>query len=61
MILNFFEILRFLRFFLDFWGIFFIIKVTTKIKGNTEHQKLPKMGQESIISPFLPEGQKRPR
>ena len=35
-------------------------KGTNKLtKVTTEHQKLPKMGQNSIISTFLPEGPKK--
>ena len=30
-------------------------------KVTTSHQKWPKIGQNSIKSPFLPEGQKEPR
>ena len=58
--LKFFEIFGFS---LDFSGFFVIpfkvTKVTTKVtKVTTGHQKLPKMGQNSNIIPFLPEGQK---
>ena len=58
--------LKFFGFFLDFLVflvflsklLMLLLKVT---KVTTGHQKLPKMGQNSIISSFLPEGQKKPR
>ena len=47
----------------DFFGFFpkllrFLLNVT---KVTTEHQKLPKIGQNSIKSIILPKGQKIPR
>ena len=38
-----------------------LIQVTIVTKVTAEHQKLPKMGKNSIICPFLVEGQKAPR
>ena len=64
-ILGYFDIfetvLDFFWFFFSFLGFLskllrLIVKVT---KATTGHQKLPKMGQNSIISSFLPEVQKK--
>ena len=49
------QCLAYAGFFLCFGISFKVTKVTTG------HQKLPKMGQNSIISSFLPEGQKKPQ
>ena len=60
---------RFSGFFLDFFWIFWISRflfgilnfLNFFVKVTTGHQKLPKLGQKSIISSlFLREGQKKP-
>ena len=61
--LNFLKFLDFFGFFLDFFFgfllklIMLLLKVT---KVTTEHQQLPKMGQNSIITSFCAQRAKKP-
>ena len=63
-----FWILGFFEIFMKFFGFLVFLRFLSKLlrlllkvtKVTTGHKKLPKMGHKSIVSPFLPKGQKKP-
>ena len=57
-IFGFFWVFSWFFFVIPFKVIWLQLKVT---KLTTGYQKLPKLGQNSILNIFLPKGQKKPR